>query len=354
MNTVHKYLLICITMTTVIAGISLSIIKPSVVPESDSISYLKTMSALDGIDSADQYAYRIITTAGGLWTVLVLSKIFNSYENAWLFMNIIFYIISALLMYEIVRRVHDNPHVALLSSLFLTANYAMINFGLGYFMDIGGWTFFLASALGVLMYSKSGMKKHLLWSAVAVGVGGLFKEYAFLGAFLIGFYLLYENIAKKKSFLEKVWLPSLIVSIPTLVLHSIVYIKYNFTYFDWLAFNQGYYIYASRIIEYTKSLGSLLNVLAILSAIGIYYIWRKKQDWPFVICFFSSVLPFLFWPAITQRIDFIIVPAVILFASYFFKQYENKIYIFAPIFVIYFLLNLYMDSFVLNFINLPF
>jgi len=362
----NKHYFITLICTAFLAIIAIFILNPMIVPNSDAISYLKVMSAFDGGvgDSIGSLAYRVVATGGGLWTIIIFSKIFGSYENAWMFINIFFYVGIVLSIYEIVRRIHGNNRIALLSAMFVAGNYAMITYGLGYFMDAGGWMFYTLSALGVLTYAKSGEEKYLWWAALFIGIGGLFKEYPFLGALLIGLYLLYENWRSPKIFFCKVWKPAVIVAIPTLILHTTVYIKYQFTYFDWLASNQAHYVYASRIIEFTKAYGSLFNLLGFLGIAGAYYFWKSRREAEhdpvakrtrvFVICLFLSMLPILCWPAITQRILFISVPVVVVWSSYLFKRFESRLYLFLPILIVYIIINLYMDSYILQLVNLPF
>jgi hypothetical protein len=233
-------------------------------------------------------------------------------------------------------------------------------------MDIGGWFFYVASALGVLCYAQSNKEdrhKYLWLAALAVGIGGLFKEYAFLGAFLIGFYVAYESWPSIGRFIKRIWLPALIVAVPTAILHIYTYAKYHYTYMDWLGANQAHYIYHSRIIEYIKTFGSLLNFLGLLAVIGLYYFFKDKNETgaakrkntkAFTICFFLSAALILFWPAITQRITFVSVPISIILASYLFRKFERRWYLFLPILAIYIWAAFYMDSFILNFVNLPF
>jgi len=64
----------------------------------------------------------------------------------------------------------------------LITNYAMIVFALFELcVDVGGWAFYILSLYFTLRYSKTGDRKALLISAMFIGIGGLFKEYALSG-----------------------------------------------------------------------------------------------------------------------------------------------------------------------------
>ncbi|MFA6432643.1 MAG: glycosyltransferase [Candidatus Paceibacterota bacterium] len=351
------YFIACLACTAALVAASVMVYHSQIDPMSDAPSYIQAISILEHGQAPTHFVpNRILTATGGLWTIAGLSKIFGSYDNGWLIMNVIFYVISTLLFYELIKRIHGSDKVATLSALFLAGNYAMVTFGLSYFMDIGGWVFYIASALGVLCYARSGRQGYLWLASLAVGIGGLFKEYALLGACLIGLYLIYECFPSVTIFLKKIWRPVLIMIIPTLILHLAVYRIYDYTYFDWLSFAQGYYHYSSRVVEYVKVMGSLTNLLAILVIAGAYYLWRhpSRNIKAFTLCFLLSAAPMLLWPAITQRIAFVMVPALVVIASFFFKRFERYWYLFVPILIIYIIASFFMDSLILNFVNLPF
>ncbi len=355
----NRGLVITMSVSTVFLLLFLCFIKPTIQPESDAPSYIVAMDVLQGINTPENFIpYRIVTTIGGLSIVIALSKVFGSYESAWLIMNMCFYLLAVGTFYKLILRLQNDPRVATVSALFLAGSYSMIIFGPNYFMDVGGWFFYILTAYLVLCYSRSKQTKYLWLAAVAAGLGGLFKEYALLGSFAIGFYAIYESWPSVKTFLKNIWVPALIVAIPIVILHFAVYQAYGYTYFDWLGNNQTTYIYSSRIIEYIKTIGSLLNILAILAMVGLAYFWKSrnqdKKDTAFVIAYFLSTVPILFWPAITQRITFVFVPISVILASYVFKRFANRIWIFIPILIVFVMFSFFMDSFILNFVNLPF
>jgi hypothetical protein len=242
--------------------------------------------------------------------------------------------------------------------LFLAGNYAMLNFGLNFLMDMGGWMFYILSIYFLQRYAKQQQRKDVLIASALVGVGGLFKEYAFLPIVSIAIFLIYENRHSIVSIIKESCLPALVALLPILAVYSFVFLKFGYTYVDWLEINQETYVYASRIIEYIKSIGSLLNFLGPLFLAGIVVLakeWNmlEARVKVFLIAMLASFLPIFFWPAITQRVLFVIVPFTIIIATFLFRRYPRYFPVFMVILILYILTSFFMDSFLLKFINLP-
>ena len=342
------------------ALLSIYFLKPEI--EGDTPSYLDAISVLNGAQTPPNFSpNRILTTFGALESVILFTNIFGSIFEVWLFLNLIFYFIVSFAFYFLVRKIFNSTQVAFLATLFLASNYALLDFGLTYLMDIGGWAFYTLSLLFTYRYIESGNYKNLLWAGMAIGIGGLFKEYAFLACIPIAVIVVYEYWQRPLVLIKKAILPALFTLLPIVLVYAYVFKNFDYSYLDWLSFNKSYYVYDSRIIEYIKSLGSLYNFLAFLLFGGLYCALRfgkeimaDKKTRIFIMGVFLSILPILFWPAITQRILFITVPAGILLASFLFKKYEKYWWDFLPILALYAISNLAMDTFILPNLNLPF
>jgi len=352
-------LLLCLVGLTLL---SVYVLKPHVDPNGDGPSYLEAIEVMQTRQIPQNFnPNRILTTFLGLQTVSLLSHITGNVVSAWFVMNLALYFLMAIAFYNLTTGLFGSERTAFLGTLLLVANYAAINFGLGFFMDIGGWAFYIFSIYFLFLYTESKNWKHLLVSALMVGLGGLFKEYAFLACIPIFCYLVYDNYPSLWKIIKKGLAPATIALLPTAILHLYIYQKFHYTYLDWLSMNQNYYIYESRIIEYIKSFGSLLNILFFPFIFGLYFLLRRGSEilperkylifvWSAVL----SVLPIFFWPAITQRILFITLPAIALVSCFAFKKYEKYWYLFLVFLVCYVIINFIMDSFLLSHINLPF
>jgi len=329
--------------------------------DGDGITYVQAINVLRGdVVPLSFVPNRILTTFFGLESIILFSKIFGSIEAGWLILNIILFFILNITFYKLVLCIFKSDWTAFLASSFLVLNYGMIFFGLDYWMDIGGWTFYIISLCFILKYIETGERKSLLYSSLFIGVGVLFKEYAFLALIPMVVILAYENWFNLIKMFKKSLALVFISLIPIATVYFYVFEKFRYTYVDWLSMNNNYYIYNSRIIEYIKSFGSLYNVLVVLVLGGLYYFFHnrdtivpEKKTQVFIVSIVVSVFPVFMWPAITQRILFITVPAMLLVASFLFKKQENYWWLFLFVLVIYAVFNFNMSYLLFNF-NLPF
>ncbi len=354
-----KYFYIFLACLTLFSSLAVWFLKPPVI-SGDGTTYAEAMAVLSGGALPDGFVpNRILTTFLGLETIIFLSYIFGSIPTAWLALNIFFYFLLNGVFYKIIHLVFQNEKIALLGGLFLAGNYAMLAFGVNYLMDIGGWTMYVASLYFTLRYVQKGLTRDIVIAAVFVGIGGLYKEYAFLGSLSIGCVLLYRH-GISWSFLRKSLMTGVIACAPIIVVSFFVFSHFHYTYLDWLGFNSETYVYDSKSIEYVKSFGSLLTVLIPLFFAGAYCMWKygkeivtDREACFFVLSVVVSALPVFVWPAITQRVLFITTPAVVLVSCFAFKRHERYWPIFAGLLVLYVLLSFFMDSHILNAVNLP-
>lgn len=305
--------------------------------------------------------HRMLTTPLGIQAVRVFSEIFGSITLGWLVWATILFFAVNLLFYRLLEHVFQSPRVAFIGGLFFAGNYSMIVHGLTLFMDIGGWFFYVLSIFWLFAYIESTKYKHLLFSALAIAVGAFFKENALVAAIPLTAILLYEDWRSPLRFLSRSVPLGLLVLIPLVIHHTLIYFQYHYTYLAWVEFTKDTYHYSSRILEYLKSLGSLLTFLVPISLAGAIAFFRPSQEFPldakrriFIFSVLVSSIPAVLWLAITQRVLFMVVPGCVLLACVFVQRYERYWYAFLPVTLLYILAGFFMDSFILDFVNLPF
>ncbi|HEX7724165.1 MAG TPA: glycosyltransferase family 39 protein [Candidatus Paceibacterota bacterium] len=327
----------------------------------DTPSYIQALHVMSGgTPAADFIPNRLLTTFGALETVRLLGAVFGGTYQGWFFLNLILYVATVYTMYALIRRVTGSAAAAHLGALFLAGNYGFLTFGPNFLMDIGGWSFYIFSLYFVWRYAESKSPQWIIWAAACIGIGGLIKEYAFLGGAAVAAYLIVEAVRQKRAKPIGLLVGAGIISlIPVGLLYIYIYYRFGYTYLDWLGFNAAYYTYHSRVLEYIKALGSLYNLSAIFVICGAVVIIRQWHSLSaevrtFLIAFLVSFLPVFFWPAITQRILTITVPFSVLVAAFFFKRYEAHAWIFKIVLVVYVLATFCMDSYLLKAINVPF
>ncbi len=350
----------CMVAVGAIIIASLLILKPVLDPMGDGPSYVTAMKVLQtGTIPPSFIPNRILTTFGGLESVIALSMIFGNLLFSWMSLNILLFLIACGAFYKILLRLFQSEKVAILGTLFLAGNYAMISFGLNYFMDVGGWAFYLLSHYYLLKHIESGRNSYLWRSAIAIGIGGMFKEYAFLACISIAVVLITFHYRFLGTLIKKAIPAAFFALAPTILVYIFVYLKFHYSYVDWLAFANAYYEYNSKIVEFIKSIGSLINILGLLFLGGLYYLIRQGKSLVdgryhiFILSLFISILPIFFWPAITQRVLFIIVPFMIVVAGVVFKKYERLSYIWGIVLALYIVLS-FSTGVLLNAVNLPF
>ncbi len=347
-------LILSLTTLAILFGIFLG---PNIL--GDTPSYLQAIEVLSGSKiSSDFVPNRILTSFLGLQSIGVISNITGSVLSAWFLLNLFLYFIGCLFFFKLLVRMFEDQRLAYIGSMFLAANYAFLTFGMNYLMDIGGWTFYILSLYFLWKYGQTKKTTDILLSASMIGVGALFKEYAFLSAVAIAIFLIIENHRDIKVLLKRAFQTALVALIPSVLLYIYVYSRFGYTYLDWFSFNSRYYIYPSRIVEYIKAFGSLVNVLALLFIAGLYGIYKgwkevETRKKVFLLSVFLSILPIFLWPAITQRILTITIPFIVIVSCFLFKRYGRQYFIFIPILVIYTVASFFMDSFILGAINLP-
>ncbi len=326
----------------------------------DTPTYVQSIEVLNGAQpTADFIPNRLLTTFLGLELINLLSHIFGGIYPAWFVLNCSLYFLACIFFFKILSRMLKNEQAAYFGTMFLAANYGFLIFGLNYLMDVGGWSFYIFALYFLWRYSVSKKTSHILWSAAMVGLGGLFKEYAFLAALAIAMVLILENGQRLGALAKKAALTAFIALVPIVVLYSCVYSYFGYTYADWFGSNSVHYVYASRMIEYIKSLGSLVNVLALAFIAGLWVILRHWRDVGrearvFLFSLLVSIIPIFFWPAITQRIMTVTIPFIAIVSAFFFRRQKNKWPVFAALLAIYVLATFLMDSVVLKAVNLPF
>lgn len=360
-----RHLLILVICLVIFATMSALIFSHTI--GGDAVGYIDAGHVLSGASISSQEAppdfikHRILTTFLGVEVVSILSTIFNNIHIGWFVWDVFLYFCINIVFYKLLTKIFLSRTTALLGVLFFASNYVMVTAGLGNFMDIGGWSFYMFSIYFLWKYMESGNWRELITSALFISVGGFFKENAFMAYIPLFFVLFYENRHSFSSFLKKIIVPTIIIAVPAAIHHLDVYISYGYNYTRWIEINQTTYHYRSRILEYVKSFGSLLNFLAPISFLGIFAFFNLKKDLGinakeivFIVSVLVSSIPTSLWPGITQRVLFMVVPGLTILACFFFKKYEKYWYYFVPVLAIYVLSSFFMDSYILNAVNLPF
>jgi len=321
---------------------------------SDSETYLKAMQYLQGA-KLDEIPYnRLITAPFMLYASIFFSYFTGGLFNGMLTANLIFYFLIIYIFYKLVFEIYKDHKTALLSSVLFLSNYSMYNFGVAYTTDMGGWFFFILGTWLALKYYYRKNKKFYYLAVLAAGVGILFKEYGALGLISLSLLILISEYGWREK-IKKIITAGFLFALIPLLYNLIFYLKFNYSYLDWYFFNVDAHGQSYNLILLIKVLGWLY-----LAGWPIFFygLWQEKKYFEktratVLAALLPASLAFLAWPALTQRVAFIIVPWLALISGFGLTKLKNN-YLIAAILIIYIIINYSITPFLLDAINLPF
>jgi hypothetical protein len=338
---------------------SIYALKPKIAGDSflyiDSIEVLKT-----GIQPPGFVPMMIVSTYLGLRLIMLLNLVTGSIAISWLLLDVVLFITMGLFSYSLFTRIFKDSRVAFLGTLFLITNYAAVSFGLGYLMDMGGWAAYMAALYFTYRYLETQDEKNtwLYTAAAIVGIGGLYKEYAFVAYVVIVGAIIWKYWKHWKKIFWGILYTGCLAFVPFFLLNVYGYFNFNhYTYIDWLLY-QGVYAYQNKTIEFIKSFGSIYNFGWFLFIGGFSILLqqlkevRSDKNILFIWLVILSAFSVLAWPVVT-RVLFIAMPAAVLVTCLYIKKIEKYRYITVLILMLYIVSSYLMDAFVLDFVNLP-
>lgn len=320
---------------------------------SDSETYLSAMKYLLGAKLDEIPFNRLITAPFMLYASIFFSYFTGGLFNGMLAVNLIFYFLIIYVFYKLVFEIYHDDRVAFLSSILFIGNYCLYNFGIAYLADMSGWFFFILSSLFALKYYNNKNKYYYL-AILAAGVGVLFKEYGALGMVSLSALILVSNFPWQKKIKEIFLVGLLFAAIP--VLYNILfYLKFNYSYLDWYFFNISAHAASYGIVLLIKVLGW---VYLAGWPIFLYGLWQEKKYFDkrralILAALLPASLAFLAWPALTQRIAFIIVPWLALSSGFGLSKLKNN-YLTTAILIFYIIINYSIVPVLLDAVNLSF
>lgn len=331
---------------------------------SDTITYDQAIDVLKtGVVPDGFIPNRILTTYLSMQTILLFASGDGDIRAAWVVMNSIFFFLSCFFFYKIILELYGKWKVAVFGTLLLATNYVLIRNASDYVMDVGGWTFYIMALYFILRYIKTDDFRYGLYTAIAVGVGCFFKEYAFLGFIALVCAIIYQRRGAIGKTAKEIVFAGAVAFVPLFLFYVAIYFQYHYSYASWFAYahesSQSYYAsYAARIVEYIKTFGSVYTFGWFLFLGGLYFLFKKKEvlieksNRLYLVFVGISALPIFAWPFITQRLLFPIIPFLIMVSCLVFVKYEKKILYFVPLLIVYAITNFAMDAYILPLVNI--
>lgn len=321
----------------------------------DAPGYLEAMRVMNGTGEAGASftPNRILTTFASTGSVALLALVTGNYFASWFFVNTLYFFGLGFVCYLLFRRITGSAAGSILGALFVVGNYDVLVFGLNYLMDISGWFWFALSLLFLWRHIETGESRFLWHAALIAGVGGLFKEYAYLAFVPAGLYVLCLH-ARAPRMLLTASLPFILALVPTFLVHAGVYLIYGYSYLDWYGMNARTFGWEGWAGNAARSFLVSLSFLAPVAALGAFAFAREMrraydaERILFILALVPPALAVLLWPIITERFVFMIVPLAGLMAAYAVKRYERHWPWFGFVWLLYVLLALTTDGLILN------
>lgn len=307
----------------------------------DTPEYLGTIKWFLG--KGENMHLRRLVTPVGLWLAIPF-EVFGSGAGL-IIQNIIFYLLSAILVFKITELIYQNQRQALLASMFFITAVPALSNAISYLTDAGGWFFYLLSLFLTLLYFEGRKSRLIPLNGFLSGLGFLLKE---SGGFGVLFFLLMVLLSKDFKIKEKILKIlgfGIFFFVPVLAWQAWTFKYFNFTVFhNYLIARPGSEGEALALI-FLRYIGQLFIVMGILWPFILIGLKREliEKNWQ-RIKIFLALLPssfiFLAWSTWAgARTVFYFAPLGILLATYGLR--ERKLAIIALITASFIIFNYY-------------
>ncbi|TSC91507.1 MAG: hypothetical protein CEN90_305 [Parcubacteria group bacterium Licking1014_17] len=310
--------------------------------------YLSAMQQIQGktpLYSESQYTFQVIPMLNNPAIIIIavlVGKIFGSELFGLFLTNLIFYIATAMIFYNLALVIFSDRKRALLASIFWAGNNVILRFGIGaYLVDMGGWLFYIAVLYLAVRFYRSQESKFAIMCGLVAAIGLFFKESGGIGILsLITFILLSPQSIRNKIIL---------------IIKSCLFFIINIAYHFWAYFTHGY-LYFNRyetvltnfaphqkLINITKTAGYLFSIGWFLGLIGFFDgINKKIENIPDYRKIFYGLLPpamiFLAYPAYDIRVISVTIPLLSIMAAAGLTRFKSKYFTYSII-TLYVILN---------------
>lgn len=256
----------------------------------------------------EMFYYKISKPVYGILGMSIFR--FFSPENSILFTNIIFLFGLGLASYFLFLIIGFNNYYSRVGSLWLTASYPVLKYGLALVTDISGW-FFLVLSVAVFLHGfKNNSYKIIALSSLLGFLGSITKETGVLGLVFAGVYLILHFIdGHRENFIKKMLalcLPFFVLQVPFMI-----YLKSlnGPSEMEWIKFNYRIFFHDFYKLKYFMTNEFLaFTFIWFFFAFGLYSVYRsgnyKLGSTGLYLSAIPSSLLVLLWPVFYYRILF--------------------------------------------------
>ena len=305
----------------------------------DSQGYIEVINWLQGQEWQTNPYSRLLRPLG---LILAIPFEFLGEGAGLIVQNTIFYLLGALLIFKITELIYRDKKQAMFAAIFFATATPMLEVGLSYLIDVGGWFFYLFSIYLTLLYFEKKDEKLITLNGFIGGLGLLMKEHGGLGALFFGLMILFSKDFNIKEKILKIARFAIFFLISIVPIQILVFEYFHFSYLDWYLLNKPVAGEPIILIAF-RYLGQLFRVLGVLWIFVIIGIWRefREKNWQRIKIFLflmPASFSFLLWGVSGGgRAAFIFAPLGILLATHGCKKI--KPFVMALIILVVLVLN---------------
>lgn len=296
--------------------------------------------------------FPFLTTPGTIYPTAALTFLTGSTSIALVLINLIYYFVSLIFIFNIGRVLFKEETLALIATIFFAANYFIVRTGgVALSTDMGGWMLYIISVYYAIRFFYEKNETFALYAGIAIMTGIFFKESGAVGAVVLFLLVVFSsyNWRKKLSILFR----SFSFLAINAVYHIWIYLVHDYSYFTrYLNVAEQYYV-QRNLRNFITGIGSLFFIGWIPVALATYNYLREfiKKKNPFLmsnefkvyVALGIASLSFFIYPAMEPRIYAIALPFLSLLAVRGLLMIGNKNILYATV-SLYVVTNLFMPQ----------
>lgn len=299
----------------------------------DTPCYVRGARLFFGLPGGEDCDFRILKPLPLIFPGLLEKATGIEAQYGFLIQNLIFYFLTCLLIFEIIRMVFKDEWQAFWGGLIFITAPPLLLYGLAYQTDMPGWFFEIMGIYATLRLFDKLTERALspLFIGFILGIGFLWKESALAGVVFFSVYILITELPAKQKW--ALWLyAALGFLIPVLVSSVIVYHYSHYTFWSWYRYQSSKPLGDDyHVVRFIQEAVRTFHVSWILLVVGLFRFLRvylqdqiDADEMRFLIASGATLLLWPIWPYPSNRIFYLSAPFLAGVASYGTRVFGEK------------------------------
>lgn len=306
---------VLLTLLVLLAALRLNYVP--VTFSSDAEGFIATAQYLVGDEGGRFEGSRFLKPVAPALVALIAQVPTLNYPSALLIQAFLGFLTLGLAAYWFGTVFWNSRSAGFAYAIIIATAYPILRYGLDSYVETGAWTLYLAALVGTLLWYKNPQTKWLWFTAVALLIGLLWKEYAVLAGLVFGFAILFQPLLSVKDKMWSILQGACLTLVPWGIWQAFVYKVYDYSYLDWLSqgASEEFYQATYTLMAVAKSLVGLLLFVWVFVLLGIIRFGRlTKVQKQFTYFLLLPSFGFLLWGWVSSRLFFSLVPLATIFA----------------------------------------